>query len=174
MLMNSKKKLSEAFIALGSNLENPILQIQKAFEELAHIPEIQLAKQSSLYQSAPVGRLNQPDFVNAVIGIRTHLTPHQLFEELMIIEQIHGRIRESINAPRTLDLDLLLYDALTFQDKQLTVPHPRMFQRAFVLIPLQEIAPNCFIPGHGSISQLVATCIEQKIQRIPLENSFFH
>ncbi|MEQ1719998.1 MAG: 2-amino-4-hydroxy-6-hydroxymethyldihydropteridine diphosphokinase [Nitrosomonas sp.] len=172
--MNSKKKLSDAFIALGSNLENPILQIQKAFEELAHIPETQLTKQSSLYQSKPVGRLNQPDFVNAVIKIRTHLTPHGLFDELMAIEQIHGRIRESVNAPRTLDLDLLLYDALTFQDKQLTIPHPRMFQRAFVLIPLQEIAPDCFIPGHGPISQLVATCIEQKIQRIPLENSFFH
>ncbi len=172
--MNSEKKLSEAFIALGSNLENPILQIQKAFEELARTPGIQLTKQSSLYQSAPVGRLDQPDFVNAVIGIRTHLTPHQLFNELMAIEQIHGRVRESMNAPRTLDLDLLLYDALTFQDKQLTIPHPRMFQRAFVLIPLQEIAPDCFIPGHGPISQLVAICMEQKIQRIPLENSFFH
>ncbi|GKS68016.1 2-amino-4-hydroxy-6-hydroxymethyldihydropteridinediphosphokinase [Nitrosomonas sp. PY1] len=168
--MNSKKKWSEAFIALGSNLEKPIQQIQEAFEELAHIPETQLIKQSSLYQSAPIGRLNQPDFVNAVVRIKTHLTPHELFDELMAIEQIHGRVRESLNAPRTLDLDLLLYDILTFQDKQLIIPHPRMFQRAFVLVPLQEIAPDCFIPGHGSISQLVAACFDQKIQSISLEN----
>ncbi len=158
--------MSEAFIALGSNLENPIQQIQKAFEELTLIPKTHLVKQSSLYQSAPVGRLDQPDFINAVGQIETTLTPYELFSELMAIEQMHGRKRESLNAPRTLDLDLLLYDDLVLQDKRLTIPHPRMFQRAFVLIPLLEIAPNHSIPGYGFIAQLTDHCKEQELKII--------
>ncbi|PXW88894.1 2-amino-4-hydroxy-6-hydroxymethyldihydropteridine diphosphokinase [Nitrosomonas sp. Nm84] len=160
------KQPSQAFIALGSNLENPISQIQQAFEELKQLPGTCLMKQSSLYQSAPVGRLDQPDFINAVALIKTCLAPHDLLNALLAIEQNHGRVRESLNAPRTLDLDILLYDDLQCHDEKLTLPHPRMLQRAFVLKPLMEIAPDCHIPGHGHIAPLLATCNGQQLKQI--------
>lgn len=158
--------MSDAFIALGSNLENPSRQIETAFEELNHIPETRLVKRSSLYQTAPVGLLDQPDFINAVAQIETTLTPYELFDALMSIEQRHDRKRAFLNAPRTLDLDLLLYDDWILQDKKLTVPHPRMFQRTFVLIPLLEIAPDYSIPEHGSIAQLAEKCSKEQILKI--------
>jgi 2-amino-4-hydroxy-6-hydroxymethyldihydropteridine diphosphokinase len=160
------KKTSQVFIALGSNLENPIFQIQQAFEELKQRPGIRLISQSSLYKSAPVGRLDQPDFINAVTLVETHLTPHGLLNTLLIIEHNHGRVRESLNAPRTLDLDILLYDDLECHDEKLTLPHPRMSQRAFVLKPLMEIAPDCCIPGLGHIAPLLAACDGQKLEQI--------
>ena len=160
------KKPSQVFIALGSNLENPVSQIQQAFEELKQLPDTHLINQSSLYKSAPVGRLDQPDFINAVALIETQLAPHDLLNALLTIEHNHGRVRESLNAPRTLDLDMLLYDDLECHDEKLTLPHPRMLQRAFVLKPLMEIAPDCYIPGHGRIAQLLAACNEQKLEQI--------
>lgn len=160
------KKPSQAFIALGSNLENPAFQVQQAFDELKQLPGTQLVRRSSLYRSAPVGKLDQPDFVNAVALIETHLAPHDLLKALLAIEQRHGRVRESLNAPRTLDLDILLYDTLCYQDADLTLPHPRMTQRAFVLLPLMEIAPACNIPGYGGIAPLLAACHEQKLERM--------
>lgn len=161
-----RKKTNQAFIALGSNLENPVSQIQQAFDELNQLPVTKLISRSSLYRSAPVGRLDQPDFINAVALIETHLTPHDLLNALLAIEQRHGRVRESLNAPRTLDLDILLYDALQYQDAELTLPHPRMTQRAFVLQPLMEIAPDCHIPGHGHVGPLLSLCQDQKLERI--------
>ena len=160
------KKTSQVFIALGSNLENPIFQIQQAFEELKQRPGIRLISQSSLYKSAPVGRLDQPDFINAVVLIETCLAPHGLLQALLDIERCHGRIREFLNAPRTLDLDILLYDDLECCDEKLTLPHPRMSQRAFVLKPLMEIAPDCHIPGYGSIAPLLAACNDQSLEQI--------
>lgn len=160
------KQPSRAFIALGSNLKNPISQIQQAFEELKQLPGTCVMKQSSLYQSAPVGRLDQPDFINAVALIETYLAPHDLLNALLAIEQNHGRVRESLNAPRTLDLDILLYDDLQCHDEKLTLPHPRMLQRAFVLKPLMEIAPDCHIPSHGHIAPLLATCNGQHLKQI--------
>ena len=161
-----RKIPSQAFIALGSNLENPISQIQQAFDELKQLPGTHLISHSSLYKSAPVGRLDQPDFINAVALIETHLAPHELLNALLAIELQHGRVRESLNAPRTLDLDILLYDNLECRDEALTLPHPRMSQRAFVLRPLMEIAPDCHIPGHGLIAPLLAACNEQKLEQI--------
>ncbi|MBS0424030.1 MAG: 2-amino-4-hydroxy-6-hydroxymethyldihydropteridine diphosphokinase [Proteobacteria bacterium] len=160
------KKPSQAFVALGSNLENPVFQVQQAFDELKQLPGTQLIRRSSLYCSAPVGKLDQPDFINAVALIETLLAPHDLLKALLTIEQRHGRVRESLNAPRTLDLDILLYDALHFQDTDLTLPHPRMTQRAFVLMPLMEIAPDCHIPGHGYIAPLLAACRDQQLEQI--------
>ena len=159
-------KTAQAFIALGSNLENPIVQLQHAFGELAQLPETRLQRRSSLYRSAPVGRLDQPDFINAVALVETALPPQQLLQALLAIEQRHGLVRESLNAPRTLDLDVLLYDSLQCQDADLTIPHPRMTQRAFVLMPLFEIAPDCHIPGYGQVRHLLPSCQDQKLERI--------
>jgi len=157
---------NHAFIALGSNLENPIQHIRQAFDELAKLPTSRLLVYSSLYRSAPVGRLDQPDFINAVAQIETALSAHALLDALLAIEQRHGRIRESVNAPRTLDLDILLIDDLQCKDDNLTLPHPRMHQRAFVLQPLMEIYPDCYIPGQGAIAQLLTACSEQRLEQV--------
>lgn len=160
------KKTSRAYIALGSNLTQPVSQVLQAFEELQQLPESHLIQTSSLYRSAPVGRTDQPDFINAVACIETTLTPHQLLSALLEIELRHGRTRESLNAPRTLDLDILLFDDRQCQDEKLVIPHPRMAERAFVLRPLAEIAPDCIIPGRGSITRLLSFCLDQRLERI--------
>ncbi|MDP1558330.1 MAG: 2-amino-4-hydroxy-6-hydroxymethyldihydropteridine diphosphokinase [Nitrosomonas sp.] len=160
------KTVSQAFIALGSNLENPAHQVRQAINELTRLPATRLLVYSSLYCSAPIGRLDQPDFINAVAQIETRLTPQELLIALLEIEQRYGRIRESLNAPRILDLDILIYDDLQCREDNLTLPHPRMCQRAFVLQPLWEISPDCYIPGHGVITKLLDACSEQRLQRI--------
>lgn len=154
-----------AFIALGSNLDDPALHIRRAFDELARLPSSRLLTHSSLYRSGPVGLLNQPDFINAVAQIETALGPHDLLNALLEIEHGHGRVRESLNAPRTLDLDILMYGDLQCEDRCLILPHPRMHQRAFVLQPLLEIAPDCRIQGHGTVAELLASCAGQRIER---------
>jgi 2-amino-4-hydroxy-6-hydroxymethyldihydropteridine diphosphokinase len=141
--------LEIAYIALGSNLEQPQRQLQAGFDALARLPDTQLVAQSSLYRSAPVGYANQPDFVNAVAAIRTTLEPRVLLEALLAIEREHGRVRDFPNAPRTLDLDIALYGEHVIDVPGLTVPHPRMHQRAFVMVPLAEIAPDARVPRHG-------------------------
>lgn len=162
---------SRAFIALGSNLDNPIDQVQRAFDELEQLPHTRLVSRSSLYHSAPVGRLDQPDFINAVACIETLLAPRELLHALLAIEQRHGRVRESLNAPRTLDLDILIYADLQCDEEDLILPHPRMVQRGFVLKPLMEIAPDCDIPGLGPIAPLSAACDDQRLKRIPATSS---
>ena len=162
--MNSQS--THAFIALGSNLEQPVSQVLQAFEQLNQLPDSSLISRSSLYRSAPIGKLDQPDFINAVACIETTLSAHDLLQKLLEIEQRHGRKRTSLNAPRTLDLDILLYDDLQCQDEKLTIPHPRMTERAFVLRPLLEIAPDCIIPGRGHITQLLSRCLDQKLEQI--------
>lgn len=157
---------SQAFIALGSNLENPISQVRKAIDELDQIPSSKLLVYSSLYRSAPVGRLDQPDFINAVAKIATRLDPHELLSALLEIERRHGRTRKFPNAPRTLDLDILLYDDLEYHQQDLILPHPRISQREFVLQPLMEIAPDCHIPGYNTITELLAACQNQRVEKI--------
>lgn len=144
-----------AYIALGSNLQQPQRQLQTALAALARLPDTQLIAQSSLYRSAPVGYLNQPDFVNAVAAIRTALTPRALLDALLAIEREHGRVRAFANAPRTLDLDMLLYGERVIGEPGLTVPHPRMQERAFVLVPLAQIAPSVWVPGSGRVCDLL-------------------
>lgn len=139
----------QAYIALGSNLDQPISQIRRAWVELAALPESQLKRQSSLYLSPPAGFSHQPNFINAVAELETELAPRTLLDALLEIEHAHGRHRSFRDAPRTLDLDLLLYGDLCSHEHGLTLPHPRMHERAFVLIPLLEIAPDIVIPGHG-------------------------
>ena len=155
----------QVFIALGSNLEDPVFQVRKALDEIAMLPENNLLACSSLYRSAPIGKCDQPDFINAVVQIETTLSPHNLLKALLQIEQNHGRIRGLPNDPRTLDLDILMYDKLECNKHNLILPHPRMHQRAFVLKPLMEISKDCFIPGRGTVAELLSACAEQRLER---------
>lgn len=154
------------FIALGSNLSEPVTQVLQAFDEIAQLPDTNLLKRSSLYKTAPVGRLDQPDFINAVAQIETTINPHNLLTALLDIEHQHKRVRTKINAPRTLDLDILLYGELQCQEPGLTLPHPRISERAFVLMPLLEICPDCIIPGLGSAKDYLTHCTDQGIEKL--------
>ena len=148
--------LQPAYIALGANLERPEDQVRAGFEELAMLPDTRLNAVSSLYRSAPVGHLDQPDFVNAMAAIETALTPRALLDALLEIERRYGRVRDFPNAPRTLDLDIILYGGAHVNEPGLTIPHPRLNERAFVLVPLAEIAPDALVPGLGRVSDLAA------------------
>jgi 2-amino-4-hydroxy-6-hydroxymethyldihydropteridine diphosphokinase len=123
-------------------------------------------RRSSLYRSAPVGYADQPDFVNAVAQLETALPAARLLAELQAIEARHGRNRSFANAPRTLDLDLLLFGTATLDTGDLVVPHPRMHERAFVLQPLVEIAPDIDIPGHGTAARLLQRCQDQSVEKL--------
>jgi 2-amino-4-hydroxy-6-hydroxymethyldihydropteridine diphosphokinase len=149
-------KLEPAYVALGSNLNDPDKQVRAGIEELAMIPDTRLSRSSSLYRSAPVGYRDQPDFTNAVARIETALTPRELLDALLAVEQRYGRVRDFPNAPRTLDLDIVLFGDSVVQEPGLTIPHPRMHERAFVLMPLAEIAPYVIVPGCGPVSELLA------------------
>jgi len=153
-LIPHPSSLIPAFIGLGSNLGDPPAQIRRALSTLAALPGTRLVRRSSLYRNPPEGRLDQPEFVNAVAGIETQLAPRELLERLLEIERDHGRVREYPNAPRTLDLDILLYGERVVSEPGLTIPHPRMLERAFVLVPLGEIAPDAVVPGRGRIADL--------------------
>jgi len=155
-----------AYVGIGSNLDDPVKQVQTAFDELAALPATRLAARSSLYRSAPVGYAAQPEFVNAVAGLDTSLAARELLAELQRIEERHGRRRSFANAPRTLDLDLLLYGREEISAPALTVPHPRMHERAFVLRPLVEIAPQIEIPGIGAARDRLPRCAGQPVERI--------
>ena len=159
--------MSIAYVALGANLGDPVSTIKSAIEMLKSISNSRLTASSSLYRTAPVGLRNQPAFINAVVALDTQLTPAALLQQLFAVEAEFGRIRTVKNAPRTLDLDLLLHGHSVSNDPQLTLPHPRMHLRAFVLAPLAEIAPETSIPGRGPISDMLATCADQKIERLP-------
>ncbi len=143
-----------AFIALGSNLADPAAQIRSALRELARLPETSLVRTSSFYRNPPEGGLAQPEFVNAVAGLETAIAPRALLVHLLEIERIHGRSRDYPNAPRTLDLDVVLYGDRVVREPGLVIPHPRMLARAFVLVPLAEIAPEAHVPGHGRVADL--------------------
>ncbi|MBI4809236.1 MAG: 2-amino-4-hydroxy-6-hydroxymethyldihydropteridine diphosphokinase [Nitrosomonadales bacterium] len=155
-----------AFVGLGSNLADPATQVEQALDALNGLPQTRLLCRSSLYRSAPVGYLDQPDFINAVAQVETELAPHALLDALLALEQECGRTREFRNAPRTLDLDVLLYDDLVHHEHGLTIPHPQMHLRAFVLQPLQEIAPDCVIPGVGAVAEAARLCADQTLERI--------
>ena len=155
-----------AFIGLGSNLEDPYSQLQRAFAEIEMLPDTHLVARSSLYRSAPLGYPDQPEFVNAVAKITTALIPQALLQALLQIEHRHGRERAFRNAPRTLDLDVLLYDDKQLHEHGLTIPHPQMHLRAFVLQPLLEIEPDCTISGGDSVKQALQNCRDQILEKI--------
>ncbi len=155
-----------AFVGLGSNLADPVSQVSLALDALAHLPQTRVICRSSLYRSAPVGYLDQPDFINAVAQLETDLSPRALLDALLALEQKNGRTREFHNAPRTLDLDVLLYDDLVHHEHGLSIPHPQMHLRAFVLHPLLEIAPECIIPGAGTAAEAARRCTGQTLERL--------
>lgn len=152
------------YIGLGSNLDNPVQQLKTALNELSRLPGTRLLQASSLYSSKPVGPQDQPDFVNAVACLETTLEPLTLLDQLQALEQAHRRIRERHWGPRTLDLDLLLYDDQQISHPRLTVPHSQMHLRGFVLLPLVEISPNLSLPGKGSITGILADIATDDLQ----------
>lgn len=158
--------MTVAYVGLGANIGEPRRQIEAAIAELEKLPDTNSVLASRLYRSAPVGYPDQPDFLNAVARIDTGLDPEALLGHLQEIEKRHGRERPFAGAPRTLDLDLLLYGEQTIASTRLTVPHPRMHERAFVLMPLLEIAPEAAIPGRGRAGELLAGCADQFVERI--------
>ena len=136
------------------------MHVQRAMREIEDLPETALVRVSSLYETAPIGMQDQPAFVNAVAEVASTLSPHEFLARLQAIEVQHGRLRNSErevkNGPRTLDLDILMFDEMQFSERGLTLPHPRMHERAFVLVPLLEIAPEAVVPGMGIASDLLS------------------
>jgi 2-amino-4-hydroxy-6-hydroxymethyldihydropteridine diphosphokinase len=151
-----------AYVGIGSNLAEPRTQVLDAFEELDRLPHTRVVKRSSLYRTAPVGHAAQPDFINAVAQLETGLPAERLLAELQQIESRHGRRRSFPNAPRTLDLDVLLYGDAVFSLPALTIPHPRMHERGFVLKPLIEISPEL----EERFGEALAACAGQRIERV--------
>jgi 2-amino-4-hydroxy-6-hydroxymethyldihydropteridine diphosphokinase len=144
-----------AYVAIGSNLADPLGQVLNAFERLAQIRDTRLLGRSRIYQSRPLGPQDQPDFINAAAGLLTRLEPAALLSELKAIERQMGRAQPPVRwGPRSIDLDLLLYDAVVIDQPGLTVPHPGVHERNFVLYPLADIAPTLFIPRHGTAGEL--------------------
>ncbi len=154
------------YVALGSNLGNPLDTVDAAIDTLAALRGSIFKAMSSLYRTAPVGLKHQPDFINAVVALDTRLPPRELLDELFAVEARFGRERSVRNAPRTLDLDLVLYGDLVQDDPGLTLPHPRMHERAFVLMPLAEIAPGLVVPGRGLVETLLESCRDQRIHAL--------
>lgn len=159
-----------AYIGIGSNLGDPRGQVEQALQELDSISNSHCVRHSSLYQSEPLtsdaSPKDQPDYINAVAELDTTLEPQALLAELHGIEARHGRVREEHWGPRTLDLDILLYDDRIINSPELTVPHPGLYDRNFVLYPLVEIAPDLVIPGAGDIGGLVARCERGSLKKI--------
>lgn len=155
-----------AYVALGANIGEPQRQVEAGFAALAALPGTRVVARSSLYRSAPVGYADQPDFINAVAAVDTGLEPQALLAALLGIERAHGRVRDFPNAPRTLDLDIVLYGERVIHEPGLTVPHARMLERAFVMLPLAEIAPDANVPGQGSVRALAARVDASGLVRI--------
>ena len=146
----------KAYVALGANLGEPALQIEAALDRLAQLPQTRLLARSRLYRSAPLGPADQPDYCNAAAALETGLSPHALLDHLQAIEQEAGRVRGERWGARHLDLDLLLHGDARIDDERLTLPHPELANRVFVLQPLAEIAPTLELPGHGPIRARLA------------------
>jgi 2-amino-4-hydroxy-6-hydroxymethyldihydropteridine diphosphokinase len=151
-----------AYVGIGSNLDDPRTHVLQAFKELDQVPHTRVVKRSALYRSAPHGHAGQPDFVNAVAELETGLPAERLLAELQEIEARHGRRRSFPDAPRTLDLDVLLFGGASLALPALTIPHPRMHERAFVLKPLVEISPEL----RERFKAALEACADQKIERI--------
>ena len=159
--------VAEVLVGLGSNLDGPASQVEIAFGMLAAIDRTTLVAKSSLYRSTPLGGIEQPDFVNAAALLTTELDPMAFLEALQAIEIARGRERGEVQwGPRVIDLDLLAYDGISLDEPGLTVPHPGIAARNFVLLPLREIAPDFRIPGLGRVRDLPVNTSEPRISKI--------
>ncbi|UPG88672.1 2-amino-4-hydroxy-6-hydroxymethyldihydropteridine diphosphokinase [Luteibacter aegosomaticola] len=146
-----------ALIGLGGNLGDVRSRLDAAIEALDAVPGIRVTARSRFYRTPPWGPVAQPDFVNAAIAVDTSLDAHALLDALLATERAFGRVRDGERwGPRTLDLDLLAYGDIVMADERLTVPHPRIAERAFVLLPLADIAPGAVLPGLGQVAGLLA------------------
>ncbi len=161
-----RRKTTVCYIGLGSNLSDPAEQVERAFEFLEAVPEIRLLSRSSLYRSAPIGPVEQPEYVNAVAKISTTLEARELLDALQRIERLRGRKRGVRWGPRVLDLDLLAYGDQQIDELRLKVPHPGIADRNFVLLPLLEIAPSLEIEGLGRLADIPVNMHEPPISRI--------
>ena len=158
--------MSLAYIGLGSNLDDPLQQIRSAVTAIASLPQSSIEQLSSVYQSTPVGPSDQPDFLNAALRLRTALDPFTLLDHLQQIEDHHGRERHQRWGPRTLDLDILLFDNTVISSPRLTVPHRELHNRDFVLHPLQEVlTENQLLPNQIDLATLLASCEDNDLLR---------
>ncbi|MGN2244394.1 2-amino-4-hydroxy-6-hydroxymethyldihydropteridine diphosphokinase [Frateuria sp. GZRR33] len=149
--------MTRAFVALGGNLGDTRAALRKALDALDALPHTRLVAHSRFYRTPPWGLREQPPFLNAVAALETALGPHALLDALLGIERAAGRVRDGERwGPRTLDLDLLHVDGVVLEDQRLTLPHPRIAERAFVLLPLAELAPDLELPGQGRVEALLA------------------
>ncbi len=164
MILHTNK--IEAYIGVGSNLNDPVQQVLAAKQVLQGLPETDLTKFSSLYASSPMGPQDQPDYINAVALLKTTLSAHQLLEQLQAIETQQGRVRKQHWGARTLDLDILLYGNQQINTPDLVIPHAGIAERAFVLFPLHDIASRLEIPGHGKLIDLFSACPANRIQKL--------
>lgn len=157
---------SAVYVGLGSNLDNPVGQILRAFREIGEIAGTTVVRRSSLYETAPIGGGDQPAFINAVAEVKTTLSPRRLMQDLLTIEQHHNRIRIEKNGPRTLDLDILIFNDWRVDAEDIVTPHPCAHQRAFVLHPLLEIAPEAYLPGRGFARDFLPVVADQVIRKM--------
>lgn len=155
------------YIGMGGNLDNPRAHIQRALLELDHLPETHLQAHAGLYKSSPLGPQDQPEYFNTVALLATGLEPLTLLHTLAELEQLHGRRRSTEKhwGARCLDLDILIYDDVRMESPELTLPHPHMHERSFVLYPLAELAPELVIPGRGAVRSLRDQCHTPRIER---------
>jgi 2-amino-4-hydroxy-6-hydroxymethyldihydropteridine diphosphokinase len=153
------------YVGLGANLGDKHATLAHAIDALRSLPTVRDLRVSPLYRSAPLDA-GGPEYLNAVVALRTGLDPESMLDRLQAIEQAHGRERPYLNAPRTLDLDLLLYDDQVIDSDRLTVPHPRLHERAFVLRPLADLAPDLEVPRRGSVQALLEGVADQRADRL--------
>ncbi|MGH8120405.1 MAG: 2-amino-4-hydroxy-6-hydroxymethyldihydropteridine diphosphokinase [Gammaproteobacteria bacterium] len=158
--------MAMAYIGLGSNLDDPESRIMSAILSISQFPGTTLLGRSSCYRSKPLGPQDQPEYINAVVQVDTSLGVEQLLEYLQGVENRQGRVRTQRWGPRTLDLDLLLFDDLVAMSDDLTLPHPEMHKRGFVLYPLHEIAPEIEIPGRGPVRDLLRGMDPSRVQKL--------
>jgi 2-amino-4-hydroxy-6-hydroxymethyldihydropteridine diphosphokinase len=159
--------LASAYVGLGSNLDDPGAQVERALDELAGLPQTCLQARSALYRSPPMGPPDQPYYINAVAALSTTLEAEPLLAELLALERAHGRRRNGQRwGPRTLDLDLLVYGEARIDVPGLRVPHPGIAERSFVIYPLAEVAPGLVVPGLGAVTELCARCPSDGLERL--------
>jgi len=154
------------YLGLGSNQSDPISQIKNATELIEKIETSKITKKSSLYESLPVGYLDQPNFINQVISLQTSLSPAELFERFQQIEFQLKRVKKIVNGPRTIDIDILLFNQEIILTNDLTIPHPRMLDRAFVMIPLLEIEPNILVPKISNLKEILGKLDKKTLMKI--------